>query len=237
MDFSAIKKDTLRHAYLLEGAHEDVLPALRAHLIEEGITEGKGIDARVIPVFYIDDARTLRADQQMTRDGLKIFIIAFDRMIEAAQHALLKTLEEPTAGTHFFFIGRSRDLLLPTVVSRLITLKPMGREDNSARDDIARKYLASDIVGRAELLKKVIDAARESDNDEDKATARRKLIRFLDALERILVDAMRQGKVHATVFSDAANVVLSAKRDLADPSPSIKMIFEHLALRMPRISL
>lgn len=237
MDFSLIRKDNLNHAYLLEGSHDDILPALKKYIENEGITSTENIEARVIPVFYIDDARALRHAQQMTRDGKKVFIIGYDRMIEAAQHALLKTLEEPTPNTHFFFIGRSRDQLLPTVVSRLVTIRPMGRIDDSVRDEIAKKYLASDIVSRTEILKKVIDVARESDDDEEKASARRKLVRFLDAIERAYSDSLHLGKMPPSVFAQNAQVILSAKRDLSDPSPSIKMIFEHLALRLPKTSL
>ncbi len=234
MDLSAINSENLHHAYLLEGDHERIVPALVAHLESMNIARGSAVEVRSIPVFYIEDARSLRESQLTVAEGRRVFILAFDRMIDAAQHALLKTIEEPTKGTHFFFVGRSKDLLLPTVLSRLQVIKPEGRSDTADVDERAREYLGLDLYGRTEILKELIASARGEDDesDEERAAARRKLVRFLDGVERILGGAFHKGSKDA---SDAAMLVLSAKRDLADASPSIKMIFEHLALRLPKM--
>ncbi len=46
-----------------------------------------------------------------------------EKMNAAAQNALLKTLEEPVAGTVFLLLSDSPELLLPTIVSRCRALK------------------------------------------------------------------------------------------------------------------
>lgn len=234
MDFSAISHHGLHHAYLLEGDHERIVPALLAHLAEQDIARGSAVEVRNTPVFYIEDARSLRESQIMVADGKRVVIVAFDRMIDAAQHALLKTIEEPTEGTHFFFVGRSRDLLLPTVQSRMMIVRPEERSDTASIDEIAREYLALDLYGRTELLKEVIDAARGEDDEDDseRASARRKLMQFLDSAERALSDSLHKGNKES---AEAGALIIATKRDLADASPSIKMLFEHLALRLPRI--
>jgi DNA polymerase III delta prime subunit len=189
---------------------------------------------RTIPVFYIEDARSLRDAQIMVADGRRVIVVAFDRMIDAAQHALLKTIEEPTEGTHFFFVGRNRDLLLPTVLSRLMVLRPEDRSDTARDDEMARDYLALDLYGRTELLKDIIAAARGEDDesDDERAAARRQLMQFLDSAERVISDSLHKGNKQS---AEAGAIVIEAKHDLADASPSIKMIFEHLGLRLPRI--
>lgn len=234
MDFSAITHANLHHAYLLEGDHERVVPALLAHLHEQNIARGSAVEVRTVPVFYIEDARSLREAQIMVAEGRRVIVIAFDRMIDAAQHALLKTIEEPTAGTHFFFVGRSRDLLLPTVLSRMMIVKPEERSDTAPSDARAHEYLGLDLYGRTEFLKDIIAEARGEDDesDEARAAARRKLMQFLDSTERILADGLHKGNKES---AEAGILIIEAKRDLADASPSIKMIFEHLALRLPRM--
>ena len=105
MDFSAISHRNLHHAYFLEGDHELIIPQLLLYIEKEGIAKKESISVSTIPVFYIENSREVRSEQQMIRDGRKIIIIAFDRIMDAAQQALLKTIEEPTEGTHFFFIS------------------------------------------------------------------------------------------------------------------------------------
>ncbi|HXK38317.1 MAG TPA: hypothetical protein VJ579_04595 [Candidatus Paceibacterota bacterium] len=234
MDFSAITNVNLHHAYLLEGDHERIVPALVAHLHAQDIARGNAVEVRTVPVFYIEDARSLKEAQVMVADGRRVIVVAFDRMIDAAQHALLKTIEEPTEGTHFFFVGRNRDLLLPTVLSRLMVVRPEERSDTASDDEKAREYLALDLYGRTELLKDIIAAARGEDDesDDERAAARRQLMQFLDSAERVLSDSLHKGN---RTSAEAGALIIEAKHDLADASPSIKMIFEHLGLRLPRI--
>ena len=54
----------------------------------------------------------------------KVFVINNAHSMKAeASNAFLKTLEEPPADTVFILISRSKDLLLPTIVSRCHTIK------------------------------------------------------------------------------------------------------------------
>lgn len=234
MDFSAISQNNLHHAYFIEGEHEYIVPLLVEHLSREGISSASPVSIQTIPVFYIEDARDLRASQLTVADGRRVIIVAFDRMIEAAQHALLKTLEEPTAGTHFFFISRNRNALLATVRSRMIAINPTGRTDTTEADTRAKEYLSLDYFGRMEMMKSLVGEARGEDDedDEERARARRELVQFLDGIERVIAELLHKGDTSLVPF---AEYIIGAKRDLSDPSPSIKMLFEHLAIRLPRI--
>lgn len=234
MDFSAINKNNLHHAYFLEGNHEQLLPRLLDYLEDEDISKRELVSVNTIPVFYIENSREIKNLQQTVADGTRIIIIAFDRMILAAQQALLKTLEEPTANTHFIFINRNSSSLLPTVRSRLFIVKSSGRSDKKDDYELASNYLSSDLFGRMEQTKEMISSARGEDDEDgdEKAAGRRELIRFLDSLEEAIYDLAISGKHE---YIEGVQFVISAKRDLEDPSPSIKMIFEHLAHRLPRL--
>lgn len=234
MDFSSISHRSLHHAYFLEGNHDQIIPLLLEYIEKEGIAGKDSISIIIKPVFYIDDSREIKEEQRAVRDGRKIIIIAFDRIIDTAQHALLKTIEEPTEGTHYIFINRNINALLPTVRSRLFLIKPHDRSDTANFEMDSLEYLRSDYFGRIEITKKLISKCRGEDDesDDERAVARRDLMKFLDSCERVFSDLMHQGKLE---YSESIRLILLAKNDLNDPSPSIKMIFEHLSLRLPRL--
>ncbi len=234
MDLSIINKDHLHHAYFIEGDHEILVPKILDYLESESIANKNDVITETIPVFYIENSRELKNKQQMVSDGKRIIIIAFDRIILAAQQALLKTLEEPTPNTHFFFVSRNSSVLLPTVRSRMFILNRIERSDTREEDNLAKDFLKSDYYGRGEQIKNLIDDAR-SDNDEEKAIAKRNLIRFLDGLERELSDKLHFDTSLSVDIADSIKVILKAKKDMEDPSPSVKMIFEHLCLRLMKL--
>ncbi len=232
MDLSAISNRNLHHAYFLEGDHDFLIPHLLNHLEKEEIAGRTDVTINVFPVFYIENSRELKDMQKMVSETKRIIIVAFDRIIEAAEQALLKTLEEPTPNTHFFFISRNSNVLLPTVKSRMLIIGSRERKDTEEGDNKAKDYLSSDYYGRGEMLKDLIEDAR-GDDDEDKAISRRELVKFLDSLERVMADYLHRDR---TSLSLPISLVLMAKKDLNDQSASVKMIFEHLALRLPKIS-
>jgi len=93
--------------------------------------------------------------------GRRVVIVQqAEKMTPGAQNALLKTLEEPGAGTIFLLITDSPELLLPTIISRcravklhpwpdeviLEVLKKHGVEDGRAREAL---HVSGGSIGRA----------------------------------------------------------------------------------------
>ena len=87
-----------------------------------------------------------------------VLIEPAEAMQPAAGNALLKTLEEPPAGTHFVLIATHARRLLPTIVSRCqrIRLRPVPTselanwlEGRGVPDALAVAQLAQGCVGRA----------------------------------------------------------------------------------------
>ncbi len=75
--------------------------------------------------YKVDQIRQLNADAVRTpiRANHKLFVIArADLLNSASANAFLKTLEEPLPDTSFVLMARSRDAVLPTLVSRCQTL-------------------------------------------------------------------------------------------------------------------
>src|SRR5437763_12639642 len=81
-------------------------------------------------------ARARRLSFAALRGRRKIAIVTpADAMNERAQNTLLKTLEEPPAGTTFLLVSTNPDALLPTIRSRCarVQLGPLPEETLAAR--------------------------------------------------------------------------------------------------------
>jgi len=93
----------------------------------------------------IDQIRPLYALSRTIYDSPRVIIINdADAMSHAAQNALLKLLEEPTAQTHFILTSHQPQLLLDTIRSRMqsIELRPISLE--ASRKILASKNIATD---------------------------------------------------------------------------------------------
>ena len=119
-----------------------------------------------------------------------------DALVVAAQHALLKTLEEPPPSSVFFLITSRPDVLLPTVVSRCprLRFRPLSVED------VARVLVA---LGQPEGQAHAVAA-----------TADGSIGRALEASADELVEAREVAHhvlAHAAAFDDARRRIDGAK--------------------------
>lgn len=106
--------------------------------------------------FGIGDARNLGrwAIGKPLSGDKKVCLIKTKSITPEAQNALLKTLEEPTAGTYFFIILESLGGILGTFLSRTTVLNA-GLVDidlNNNKDTDARNFLKGSIKERLTLV-------------------------------------------------------------------------------------
>lgn len=186
------------HAYLLVGDHGATISELKLKY--------PNCRHQRFARLGIDDSRALVVDQGQTAwDGdTKLFLLEITDATVEAQNALLKVLEEPTAGTHFVLIVPSAEILLPTVRSRLQILQG---ESTQAETNIARELLAQIPAKRLEWLK----------NNEVPTN-------FLDQLEQVIAE-----KKALPAYAELA----LARRYWHTPGVSHKLLLEHLAVNLP----
>lgn len=102
-----------------EGSHPDVIIIAPGRPVSPEVKAGLA----GIPVDEIRHVTGL-VGQHTFAGGRRVVIIErAEKMNPPAQNALLKTLEEPLAGTVFLLLSESPELLLPTIVSRCRALK------------------------------------------------------------------------------------------------------------------
>jgi DNA polymerase III subunit delta' len=162
---------------ILRSRHPDV-----HHILPEG---------PLIPVDLIRDTVIPEASRSPFEAHYKIFIIEeAERMNEAAQNALLKTLEEPQPGTIFFLISDQEDEVLETIRSRcrILRLEPLS-EDRIVELLEEAGAAPADARLAARLSEGEIERARALAFDSS-ATARRAVWTSLPARLTTPVDAL-----------------------------------------------
>ena len=120
------------------------------------VTPGKPLSPEVkagmagIPVDEIRFVNSLVGQHTFVGGQRVVIIERAEKMNAAAQNALLKTLEEPLAGTVFLLLTESPELLLPTIVSRCRALKLHPWPDEVVRNAL-RVHGVDDTMARKAL--------------------------------------------------------------------------------------
>jgi hypothetical protein len=215
--------DELLHAYLIEGECTHALSCLRDFLEEKLHLQLRGNpDVHVIEVetLTIDDGRRLKAlsSQHAVSASPKIFIVSLQGATREAQNALLKLFEEPTPRTHFFLITANAHTLLPTLRSRLHHV-PLYASTLEVSDE-ARAFLQASPAERLAVVKEIAmlkdkQRARMLVRDIGRALYARSPVEKQSALDREL---LREIGMLEQYFDDR--------------SVSLKLILEHIALRL-----
>ncbi len=239
------------HAYYIEDS-----PQLFG-AYTNGVRAAAGLDmndpnfvAQQYEKFGIDDARHLQQLAQLkTTSGSALFFLAISSMTSEAQQALLKLFEEPQAGVVFVLLV-PHGTLLPTLKSRCLTFpsvdvlhadatSPAGKKgnENDGATVQAKQFLAAPYKERSEMIAKMlkptknkVEAGTENaGGDED--SAKEQARELLNALESVLHKDIAKKEIR-----DALADIAHFRTYLADRSPSLKMILEHFAATLPKIT-
>ncbi len=171
---------------------------------------------RTYPHLGIDEVREI-IDRAALRglSGRRYFVLAFDAINRNAEHALLKTLEEPLAGAYFVLITPEPEMLLPTLRSRLF----YERENATAGEGSqARAFVKASPAERLELLKPYYE------KDEEGGRKKSSALSFLASLEPLVASS-----------PGALRAVYEARKYLSDQGASLKLLLERMALLLPRM--
>lgn len=228
----------LHHAYLIVGNKDEYIDDVRRFVNSEFEVEIKAnIDYFEIERenFSISDSRELAisaSSKAVSNSARKIFVIFSERMTVEAQNSLLKTFEEPNKGIHFILVLRNENILLPTLRSRLSLVNIEHKEDVT-RDGHEilnpQKFLKSKITERMMTVKKILD---ELDKDKIKTS---EIHSFVSGMVYFCEKRIRENFKDKDAFS-ALETLIKINSYFYDRSASYKMLIEHLALTLPKIS-
>lgn len=217
MNFSSNFKP-LSHAYLIEGdrlsAKNDIIALLEK---EHSFIFQSNPDAwcESFSTFTIDNAREIKelvANKKIS-EGKRVFIIITESITREASNALLKTLEEPSEGTHFFIIVPTARKILPTILSRVRVVKHDSEKQSSITS--AEAFLKLSPADRIKKITVISSDLKKELIERSEVTA---LVESILKYIYIKKDGKNLEK-HALAVSYAR-----------DQSASLKMILEYLAL-------
>ena len=244
---NAIKLDKISHAYIIEGERyagkefiarifaaalqcekggED--PCMECHSCKQAMNQNH---PDIIKVMHekpnsvgVDDIRIQVANDVAIKPysgPKKIYIInEGEKMTVAAQNALLKTLEEPPQYTVIFILTTNVETLLPTIVSRCVTLsmKPVENEkvkkflmDTMELPDYKAEVCAAfsrGNVGKARMLA----MSEEFDNIKAEAVSLMKNIKDMEINE--IVTAIKKIGDYSMDISDYLDMLSVWYRDV-----------------------
>lgn len=176
----------LHHAVVITGNRAANLVLVKKYLHEQEVV----IDGN--PDLFIFETDGLGID--LVRDEIvpsvasgkvslaRFVILSFDRGMAEAQNGLLKSIEEPQAGTYFFILVPGADVLLPTILSRS-QITDGNHAIGETRLDVV-KFLKSNTVVRFATVEEWTKNKKEEDN-----LSKTEVMNFLDQVEKYLWDA------------------------------------------------
>lgn len=219
----------LHHAYLVPGdisANQPLITAFIEEVLGAPTVGNPDYYARMFETLSVDETRELKEDAYIRPLGeRRVFMIGAKVLTAQAQNALLKMLEEPPRGLHFFLLVPNADLVLPTVRSRMQILSMPHVSDTEATD----RFLALPHAKRLDMLKKLLDTISDM---KDRSLA----ADFLAGLEQALAarrSLAASGEAPSLELREALEAVTLAKRHISDPGASPKILLEYVALICP----
>ncbi len=193
------------HAYIADGAFPDATEELFRSLHERG--EKFFLIER--DTLRIEDVRELRIQATRKQDSHTLFILKAHSILQEAQHALLKALEEPSEGIVYLILLRTSYALIPTLASRCQRLVVDCAHDDTS---IAEHFLSTSIPRRLSLVNDAMETAGHT-----RAYALLRELSFSPAL------SVR-----------AYEMIVSANKAANRHPIGLKQLLEHLALTLPR---
>lgn len=208
------------HAFLIPHRYESIRDALHARLnADENAPE---IVEMIEGTFPIDRVRQLiDLALRKSEDRGQVFLVAFDSILHEAQNALLKVLEEPVPRTHFFLITPNSHKLLPTVLSRLGS-SPFEFQASEASE--AKSFLEASPTKRLDIIKPIIEA-------KDRRAAA-ELLRNI----AVILEKKRDVFSDITAWGQTMRQIQALQSYSEDPASSVKMLLEHTALTLPKLT-
>ncbi|KKR43891.1 hypothetical protein A2356_02935 [Candidatus Nomurabacteria bacterium RIFOXYB1_FULL_39_16] len=227
-----LDKNNLHHAYLIEGARDEIVPEVLAFCEDINIKTSGNPDFCHISIdnFKIDEAFDLRAmsTNKSFSSEKRIFLICANSFSLDAENVLLKMFEEPVPDTHFFLIVPDANALLKTLVSRFYLISPTPGVGVGITE--AEKFIAMPLRDRIDFIKELLTEIEEEDEEGNEIVAqdstRSKAIKFLNTLESVLHNNFLKNK-------DCFEHIFKVREFLRMPGSSTKSLMESVALVIP----
>lgn len=228
VDLRELFPEDLYHSYIVEADPDVTVTLLREFFEERGDIQKGSIDVlcQSYDSFTISDSGLIKEwhSNKRVSNGKRICILGAKSINREAEQALLKMLEEPAVGTHFFLIVPSVLFLAPTILSRAHVVR-VTNEDDEIMEKLAKKFIASKTKERVDLVGEIIKNYKD---DESSGNLRYNATKLINELEKYIFEKFQTKKDEESKFT--LKELHKSREFLSTPGASVKMILEHIAL-------
>lgn len=215
--FEIKNQDSLNHFYLIKSNNFDI-PAIKSHFDKVLVSEFEIFDFNYDTIL-VDNAREIidLANRKISDSKKNFFFIKTNSINHQAQNSLLKSLEEPTSGLHFFFVLPELNNILPTVLSRAFVVL----DENKINIDSS--FFKLNLAEKIKHVEKL--AAEIKDGKKTKQDA----INFVDSL----IEFLNTKSDFKKEFPQKIQDILELRSFISDSGSSVKSILEAIILALP----
>ncbi len=235
---SHLKKESMHHAFVIEGDTLQTRPVLFDFLKKEfGMDTGHNdlilLDRGDFGIENVQEIVDVNS-RKPTVGMYKVIVVGLHSISHQAQNAILKTLEEPRPGTFIFILTNTSAIFLPTILSRVQVVRSLnsaGANVNTnntvANIDLdAKKFVRSSPVERLAQIKEILDLK----SDEEIGDA--EIFAFVQEVEKLALELAQSGKDFGA-RTLVAQIFTKVEDYMRDTSSSKKLLLEYVALRLP----
>ncbi len=223
MDIEKLFSGIISHSYIFSGSDYGIVIPKIENLFSIKFGSNQNAILYKAENFSIDDSRAISEMSNLLSEGETFIVISSRSIGHEAQHALLKTVEEPRAGMHFLIFVDNPEILLPTIRSRCILIsKTEVSKSSSSHPD----FLAITLADRFEYIENVSKKFKK-----DNPTAFRDVA--LEIFDTV-IDVLRK-KIGANTTSterEQLERILELRNYLNDRGSSAKQLLETMAMQL-----
>jgi DNA polymerase III delta prime subunit len=227
MDIEQLFSGQISHAYIFHRTDaEHVLGFLeREHHLKFGANPNAlKYEAET---FSIEDSRALiQLTSLHGEDDTFVALVARTIGIEA-QHALLKTLEEPRPGIHFLIFVDNPATLLPTLRSRCISVQKNLGAESDGKNNAKNKHPDFLYITLADRFAYVEKLSKQAKKDDDTNGFRDAAMEIFD----MAIEKLRE-KMNEKDAAEKIERILELRGYLNDRGSSPKQLLETMAMQM-----
>jgi DNA polymerase III delta prime subunit len=219
----------LYHSYVVEGEPKETANVILRFLEDRGDIERKSPDTllQIYESLTIDDALLIKGwhSQLGITNGKKVCVIAAKFINREAEQTLLKIIEEPAKGTHFFIVVPDASLLLDTIISRTHIVKI-----EQSRDKDLEKLVGDFMkMEPKERIEKITEMIKENKDEESSGRLRSFATNFINEIEKVIhLKFKKDTNDKNTIF--ILEELQKSRGYLSTPGASVKIILENIAL-------
>lgn len=231
---SHLKKESMHHAFVIEGDTLQTRPVLFDFLKKEfGMDAGHNdlilLDRGDFGIENVQEIVDVNS-RKPTVGMYKVIVVVLHSISHQAQNAILKTLEEPRPGTFIFILTNTSAIFLPTILSRVQVVRSSAGANTknviTNTDLDAKRFIKSSPVERLAQIKEILDLK----SDEEIGDA--EIFAFVQEVEKLALELAQSSKDFG-VRTLIAQIFTKVEDYMRDTSSSKKLLLEYVALRLP----